>query len=132
MTSARIRVVVVNDQLVVNELWQQVINSAPDMECVGTAIDGETSIQVVMATQPDIVIMDVLMPGMDGNEATRIIRRDLPATQVVVYSAYNGMEQKAYAAGAVQYLLMPISPDKLRATIRRVWEQTNGNSSDPS
>lgn len=132
MTTLKIRVVVVNDQLRINELWQQLINMTPDMACVGIALDGEDAVRIVLETQPDIVIMDVLMPGMDGNEATRLIRQQLPTTQIIVYSAYNGMEQRAYDAGAVEYLLMPISPDKLRSTIRRVYEQFHKSPSDPS
>jgi HlyD family secretion protein len=120
----KIRVVVVNDQLPVNELWQQLINLTNDMECVGIAMDGEQAVKVVLEVKPDIVVMDVLMPGMDGNTATRLIREQLPDTQVIVYSAYNGMEQKAYESGAAEYLLMPISPDKLRSTIRRVYAET--------
>lgn len=120
---SKIRVVVVNDQIAVNELWQQMLDMTDDMTCVGMARNGLEALQVVDEMQPDIVIMDVMMPGMDGNQATRIIRERHPNTQIVVYSAYNGMEQKAYEAGAVEYLLMPISPDKLRDTIRRVYHE---------
>jgi YesN/AraC family two-component response regulator len=120
---SKIRVVVVNDQLAVNELWQQMLDMTDDMTCVGMARNGLEAVQVTDEVQPDVIIMDVMMPGMDGNEATRIIRERHPNTQIVVYSAYNGMEQKAYEAGAVEYLLMPISPDKLRDTIRRVYHE---------
>jgi len=120
---AKIRVVVVNDQIAVNELWQQLIDMTPDMECVGVARDGLEAVRLADEQRPDIIIMDVLMPAMDGNEATRIIRAHQPETQVIVYSAYNGMEQRAYESGAAEYLLMPISPDKLRTTIRRVYQQ---------
>ena len=123
--NGKIRVVVVNDQLPMNELWQQLINLTTDMECVGVAMDGEQAVQIVLEFKPDIVVMDVLMPGMDGNTATRLIREQLPATQVIVYSAYHGMEQKAYDSGAAEYLLMPISPDKLRNTIRRVYSESH-------
>lgn len=118
---AKIRVLVVNDQFSVNDLWQQLINLTTDMQCVGSAIDGQDAVNQALALKPDIVVMDVLMPGMDGNAATRKIRAQLPDTQVIVYSAYNGMEQKAYESGAAEYLLMPISPEKMRQTIRRVY-----------
>lgn len=121
MANQKIRVLVVNDQKPVNDLWQQLINLTDDMECVGNGANGEEAVTLARELVPDVIIMDVLMPGMDGNTATRIIKSELPNTQVVVYSAYNGMEQKAYEAGAVEYLLMPISPEKLRQTIRKVY-----------
>jgi two-component system, NarL family, response regulator LiaR len=121
VANQKIRVLVVNDQRPVNDLWQQLINLTDDMECVGNGANGEEAIMLARELVPDVIIMDVLMPGMDGNTATRIIKSELPNTQVVVYSAYNGMEQKAYEAGAVEYLLMPISPEKLRQTIRKVY-----------
>jgi DNA-binding NarL/FixJ family response regulator len=117
----KIRVAVVNDQTAVNELWRQMLDMTDDMECVGTARSGLEAVELTDAAKPDIVVMDVMMPGMDGHEATRIIRERHPNTQVVVYSAYNGMEQGAYEAGAAAYLLMPIGPDKLRETIRQVY-----------
>jgi hemolysin D len=118
---SKIRVAVVNDQTAVNELWQQMLNMTDDMECVGTARNGLEAIELADRVEPDVIIMDVMMPGMNGHEATRIICERHPNIQVVVYSAYNGMEQGAYEAGAVAYLLMPISPDKLRETIRQVY-----------
>lgn len=121
---SKIRVVVVNDQVVVNDLWQQTLDMTDDMQCVGTARNGVEAVQMADELQPDVIIMDVMMPGMDGHEATRIIRERHPNTQIIVYSAYNGMEQKAYEAGAVEYLLMPIGPDKLRETIRRVYQNS--------
>jgi hemolysin D len=123
--SAKIRVLVVNDQKPVNELWQQLINLTPDMECVGSAMDGESAIEKTRQLLPDIIVMDVLMPGMDGNTATQIIRQEFPKIQVIVYSAYNGMEQRAYESGAIEYLLMPITPDKLRSTIREVYAKNH-------
>ncbi|XWX03504.1 response regulator [Aggregatilineales bacterium SYSU G02658] len=122
---SKIRVVVVNDQIAVNELWQQMLDMTDDMTCVGTARNGMEAVQLADELTPDIVIMDVMMPGMDGTEATRIIRERHPNTQIIVYSAYNGMEQRAYESGAVEYLLMPIGPDKLRDTIRRVYHEHN-------
>lgn len=122
---SKIRVVVVNDQIAVNDLWQQMLDMTDDMTCVGTARNGLEAVQLADELKPDIVVMDVMMPGMDGTEATRIIRERHPNTQIVVYSAYNGMEQRAYESGAVEYLLMPITPDKLRDTIRRVYHEHN-------
>lgn len=126
---SKIRVVVVNDQSPVNDLWQQMLNMTSDMECVGAARNGVEAIKQAETLQPDVMIMDVMMPGMDGHEATRIIREKYPNIQIIVYSAYNGMEQKAYEAGAVEYLLMPISPDRLREAIRRAYRQYHN---DPS
>lgn len=122
MTQAqKIRVLVVNDQEPINALWQQLIDATPDMACVGQAKNGAEALEMALSLAPDVVVMDMMMPVMSGGEATRLIRAQLPNTLVIVYSAYNGMEERAYESGASAYLLMPITPDKLQAVIRRVY-----------
>lgn len=117
----KIRILVVNDDQPMNKLWQQLINLTDDMTCIGSAINGEDAVEFALSLKPDVVVMDMMMPGIDGGEATRQILEQLPQTLVIVYSAYNGMEDRAYDNGAIEYLLMPIPPEKLRDTIRRVY-----------
>jgi CheY-like chemotaxis protein len=117
----KIRVLVVNDQEPMNALWQQLIDATPDMLCVGLAKNGAEAVTLALELAPHVVVMDMMMPVMDGGEATRRIRAQLPDTLVIIYSAYNGMEERAYESGASEYLLMPIKPDKLQEVIRRVY-----------
>lgn len=117
----KIRVMVVNDQSDVTQLWEQIINLTPDMSCVARARDGKQAVELAKEHRPDVVVMDMHMPVMNGAEATRDILAALPQTRIVIYSAYNGMEDAAREAGAHEYLLMPISGDRLRNIIRHVY-----------
>lgn len=118
-----LRVLVVNDQRDMCELWQRIIDMAPGLSCPGYAIDGEEALQMVDEHQPDVVFMDVLMPGMAGDVATRYINEKFPNTVVILYSAYSDSEQRAIASGAAEFILLPIAPDKLISTIRRVYRE---------
>ncbi|MDQ7024886.1 MAG: response regulator [Anaerolineae bacterium] len=118
-----LRVLVVNDQRAMCELWQRIIDMAPGLACPGYALDGDGAIQLVEQHDPDVVFMDVLMPGMSGDEATKYIISHFPDTLVILYSAYSDSEQRAIKSGAAEFVLMPIQPDKLVALIRRVYRE---------
>jgi CheY-like chemotaxis protein len=118
-----LRVLVVNDQREMCELWQRIIDMAPGLTCPGYALDGEDALQMVNQLHPDIVFMDVLMPGMTGDEAAKQIMEKYPKTVVILYSAYNNTEQRARSSGAADFVLMPIQPDKLIAMLRRAYSK---------
>jgi len=100
------RVVVVDDQTTVREGLVILLETLPEVEVVGSAADGEEAVRVVAATVPDVVLMDLRMPRLDGVEATRRIRADHPVSQVVVLTTYADDESvfAALRAGAVGYL----------------------------
>lgn len=116
-----ITVMLVNDNKSICQLWERVINRAEGMTCIGYAINGEDAIDLARQHQPQVILMDVMMPGQyDGYDATRIIVAEMPHIRVIIYSAYTNTQNEAYEAGAAEYLLMPITPDKLLDTIREV------------
>lgn len=119
-TQPSISVMIVNDNQDVCELWKRIINTTEDMHCAGFALDGQEAVEKAREMRPDVIMMDVMMPRMHGYDATRIILEERPETLVIVYSAFTGTRDEAFRAGAVEYLLMPIDPDQLRDTIRRV------------
>jgi CheY-like chemotaxis protein len=116
-----IRVLIVNDQMDVLKLWQRIINHYEGLECTTFATDGESAIEQVMQTSPDIILMDIMMPGMNGLDATRRLRELLPRARIILYSAYISMSEEALRAGADDFVLMPVPPDRLIETIRRVY-----------
>ena len=118
-----IRVLIVNDQDDIARLWQRLVNTTTGMQCVGYAKDGEEAVRLARQLNPHVIMMDIMMPGMDGLEATRAIKDTQPDTLIVAYSAYIGMNEKAFAAGADEFILMPVAPNKLLETIRRVYAQ---------
>jgi len=100
------KVVVVDDQTVVREGLVLILGLLPDVVVAGSAADGEEALRLVASQQPDIVLMDLRMPRMDGVEATRRIRASHPATQVLVLTTYSDDESilAALKAGARGYI----------------------------
>ena len=117
-----IRVVVVDDHAVVRGGLVQFLGGAPDMEVVGTAGDGAEALDVVAATRPDVVLMDLQMPGVDGVQATRRILESGTGAEVLVLTSFSdrGRIVGALDAGAVGYLLKDADPEQIVDGIRAV------------
>jgi DNA-binding NarL/FixJ family response regulator len=117
-----IRVVVTDDQALVRSGFVVLLRSAPDFEVVGEAADGQEAIELVRRTRPDVVLMDIRMPALDGLEATREITRDGGDTRVLVLTTFDHDEYVygALRAGASGFLLKDTLPDELLAAVRVV------------
>ena len=117
-----IRVLVVDDHPVLRGGLEQLVSGAADMEVVGTAADGRAALERVRETAPDVVLMDLQMPGVDGVTATRTILAETPGTQVLVLTSFSDGERivAALDAGAVGYLLKDADPDDVLDGIRAV------------
>jgi two-component system, NarL family, response regulator YdfI len=116
-----IRVVVVDDHLIVRQGLRLMLEEAgDDFDLVGEAADGATALRVVAETQPDVILMDVRMPGIDGIEALGQIRERYPQARVVVLTTYNeeDLVVRALRAGACGYLLKDTDRDTLFHAIR--------------
>ena len=115
-----IRVVLVDDHELVRAGLTQLLSTAEDIEVVATAGDGEEAVAAVAAHQPDVVLMDLSMPGVDGMEATRRIIAADPGALVVALTSFSDAPQVlgALDAGAVGYLLKDAAPEELRNGVR--------------
>jgi len=115
-----IRVAVADDHGVLRDGLAGVIAAQPDMEVVATAADGAEAVAICRATRPDVVLMDLEMPVMDGIEATRAILGEAPETTVLVLTSFSDRRQitGALDAGAVGYLLKDASADDVVEGIR--------------
>ena len=126
------RVVIADDQRVVREGLATIVGGLPDVEVVGLAADGQEAVALVEDTNPDVVLMDLRMPVMDGAEATAAIRAGRPGTHVVVLTTYADDESilAALSAGASGYL----TKDATRDDIRRALEAAAAGQSllDPA
>ena len=123
MTSGeRIKVMVVDDHSVVRVGLKQILEQSGEFEVVGQAADGEEAVRVAAEVLPDVVVMDVMMPGKDGVEACRDIMESAPGTRVVMLTA--AMEEKAVveavAAGATGYLQKETGLERLLSVVRGV------------
>lgn len=117
----KIKLLLVDDHTVVRLGLKSYFATTPDIEVIGEAGNGAEAITRVQQLQPDVVLMDLLMPGMDGVEAMRQIKAILPSTEIIVLTSYHEDENifPAIRAGALSYLLKDIDPDDLSDAIRR-------------
>jgi DNA-binding NarL/FixJ family response regulator len=118
----RIRVVLVDDQPLMRTAFRIIFDETDDIEVVGEAGDGAKAVRVVERTRPDVVLMDIRMPGMDGIEATRRIVGTTPAVAVLVLTTFD-LDEYVYAAlrnGASGFLLKDALADDLLDAVRVV------------
>lgn len=115
-----IRVMLVDDHAVVRSGLSAFLLAYDDLELVGEASSGERAIQLCQQAKPDVVLMDLVMPGMDGATATGMIREKCPQIQVIALTSFKEQElvEGALKAGAIGYLLKDVSADELANAIR--------------
>jgi len=118
----KIRIVLAEDHVVVRQSIRQFLDREDDLEVVGEAGEGVEAVQLTLQLKPDVLVMDVAMPKLNGIEATRQIKALLPATVVLALTAYD-FDQYIFAlleAGAAGYLLKDVSGQELIEAIRAV------------
>ena len=117
---APIRVVAVDDHAVVLRGLEQLLATAPDIEVVGTARSGEEAVTVVADARPDVVLLDLSMPGIDGIETTRRVLSEVPEVCIVMLTSFSDQDRilDALDAGAVGYLLKDSESNDLLNGIR--------------
>lgn len=113
-------VLIADDEAVVRETISIYVNSAPDMQVVGTAADGRAAVQMAETLRPDIILMDIQMPRVDGVEAVAEVLRLLPRTHVVMITTFTSREAvvPALRAGALGYVLKSDPPEQLLSAVR--------------
>mgnify|MGYP001822513994 CR=1 FL=1 len=120
MTTDPIRVLIVDDHSMVRTGLATFIRVNPDLDLVGEARNGQEALELCARLEPDVVLMDLIMPRMDGVAATRAIRDRWPRTQVVALTSFKDKDlvEDALHAGAISYLLKDVSVDDLAQAIR--------------
>jgi len=124
MTDTKIRLLLVDDQMIIRQGLRSLLEAKPDLEVVGEAENGQQAIAQVETLQPDIVLMDVRMPVMDGVAATRLICQQFSQTKVLVLTTFDDDDyvSQAMRLGARGYLLKDTHSDDLAAAIRAVYK----------
>ena len=127
-----IRVVLVDDEAMVRVGLRMVLTAEPDIEVVGEAVDGGAAVDTVLAAEPDVVLMDVRMPRVDGLEGARRVLAARPQTKVVILTTFDQDEHVAAAlrAGVSGFLLKVSPPEQLVAAVRTV--ASGGGLLDPA
>jgi NarL family two-component system response regulator LiaR len=120
MSAVRIRVMIVDDHSIVRRGLSAVLRTFADLELVGEARNGQEAVDVCPQLQPDVILMDLIMPELGGVEATRAIHRQCPDVQVIALTSFQEKElvQEALQAGAISYLLKNVSGEDLADAIR--------------
>ncbi len=138
VTSARRpRVLVVDDQDAIREAMAEMLIEL-GMAVVGTARDGGQAVDLADTSDADVVLMDLRMPGVDGLEATRLIKERRPLTQIIIYSAYDdpALQRGADEVGAFCYLVKGCRPQLVYEMLGMAWAhaagQQFGSAADPS
>lgn len=117
---SRIRVLLADDQRIIREGLRSLLEACPDIDVVGEAGDGDEAFALVREYHPDVVLMDIRMPGTDGVEATRRIKSEFPSTAIIVLTTFDDDSYiiAALAYGASGYLLKDIGSHQLIEAIR--------------
>ena len=120
MTEEIIRVIIVDDHAMLRKGLAAFLMSYPDLKLVGEAANGKEGIALCADINPDVVMMDLMMPIMDGITATRIIRRDFPKIEVIALTSFGeeNLIKNVLEAGAISYLFKKISAEDLANAIR--------------
>jgi DNA-binding NarL/FixJ family response regulator len=114
------RVLIADDHDVVRQGLRTFLELDTDLEVVGEATDGHEAVDAARRLRPDVVLMDLLMPGLDGIAATKLIRQELPGTEIVALTSVleDALVVGAIRAGAIGYLLKDTKADELRRAIK--------------
>jgi DNA-binding NarL/FixJ family response regulator len=118
----RIRVLLADDHMIVREGLRALLEAEEDIEVVGEAENGRQAVQLIKRLRPDVIVMDIAMPLLNGLEVTRRIVKEVPATRVLILSAHGDDEyiRQAVLLGAAGYLVKQTSADVLGRAIREV------------
>ncbi len=120
------RLLIVDDHDLMREATRLMLEGAPDVEVVGEAVNGAHALALCRQLRPDLVLMDVRMPEMDGLTATRAIKEELPAISVLLLTVYESEDYRREGAsvGAAGYILKDASRQQLLGAVRKALSQS--------
>lgn len=120
--------VVAEDESLLREaLLEQLSKAWPGLEIVAACDDGASALEAIIENQPDIVFLDIRMPGLTGIEIAEAMKESSPHTEIIFVTAYDQYAIDAFEKGAVDYLLKPVSYDRLTGTIQRLQNRAKKN-----
>lgn len=126
-----LRAVIAEDEALLRQsLLALLAEVCPQLQVVAECEDGASALDTIATQQPDVVFLDIRMPGLTGIEVARAMREVSPRTQVVFVTAYDQYAIDAFEQGAVDYLLKPINRERLQATWQRVQQRAAAGQPD--
>lgn len=124
-----ILVLIVDDQPRARQSLRALLSTVPQVQEIREAANGQEAVRLAEEFQPDVVLMDVVMPMMDGLEATRLIKEANPRIKIIILSMYGDYQEKAKAAGADAFITKGEPPEKLLKTLETVTQGSGGVTS---
>jgi DNA-binding LytR/AlgR family response regulator len=113
-------VIAEDEELLRNELSKLLAQAWPQLQIVAECEDGGSALEAIAEHQPEVAFLDIRMPGLTGLEVAEAVAEASPKTQIVFVTAYDQYAIDAFDKGAVDYLLKPIAPERLAATVQRL------------
>ena len=114
-----LRTLIVDDEPIARQILREELESIDGVEVIGEADNGATALDQITRCKPDLVLLDLQMPGMSGLEVARGIRRGSHLPAIVIVTAYDSYAVEAFEAGAIDYLLKPVAQERLRQAVER-------------
>jgi two-component system response regulator AlgR len=127
-----LRTLIVDDEPLAVERLQILCAQADGLTLVGTAADGEAALRLVDALAPDLLLLDIAMPGMSGIEVAQVIERMARRPAIIFCTAFDHFAVAAFDVAAVDYLLKPVQPERLAKAIDRVREKAESKAGPPA
>ncbi len=127
-----LRLLIVDDEPLAVERLQILLSRLDGVSLVGTAFEGEAALRLAQSVAPDVVLLDIAMPGMDGIDVARALARLGKPPKVIFVTAFDQFAVAAFDIDAVDYLMKPVTPDRLSRAVERVRERLQAAAAPPA
>src|SRR4029453_13375474 len=131
MDEQPLRLLIADDEPLAAERLQLLLAQIPDVDLVGTASDGEGAVRMADALTPDLMLLDIEMPGLDGIDVARALAAKQPSAAVVFITAFDQFAVAAFEVEAVDYLRKPVPPERLQRALKRARDYLHRREKGP-
>jgi two-component system response regulator AlgR len=131
MDDRPLRLLIADDEPLAAERLQLLLAQSPQVDLVGTASDGESAVRMAEALAPDLLLLDIEMPGLDGIDVARALAAKQRSAAVVFITAFDQFAVAAFEVEAVDYLMKPVTPERLQRAIKRAREYLHRRDKAP-
>jgi two-component system response regulator AlgR len=132
MDDRPLRLLIADDEPLAAERLQLLLAQSPQVDLVGTASDGESAVRMAEALSPDLLLLDIEMPGLDGIDVARALAAKQPSAAVVFITAFDQFAVAAFEVEAVDYLMKPVTPERLQRALKRARDYLHRREKAPA
>ena len=132
MDDRPLRILIADDEPLAAERLQLLLAQCPEVDLVGSASDGEGAVRMAEALTPDLLLLDIEMPGLDGIDVARALAARQPSPAVVFITAFDQFAVAAFEVEAVDYLMKPVTPERLQRSLKRAREHMRRRAEAPA